>query len=454
MNELEFMELLSELPAEYVEAAAAPQPRRTIFRKVYGIPAVAACVAVIIAAVIYPRLRIDDRPDQTQMPDQTAVVTTVALYEETTAAPVSGTEPAVTETVQTGKDAAPEQTATTAQSSVTERTAEDGKQEDDPAQPAASADHAGKTTTARHTDQAAKTSARTTSRTTAHTTVKATTRATTKATTRATTKATTRVTTNAPARTTAATRRTTAATTQATRRTTLAPRVTTAPSTRMTSTNTTRRTTGPAQTTNAPPRTTREPQTTRGPVYTTNAPDTSWAWVTSAPAGSVPQQTDMAPTTTNSSGQQPPVSSGEPVRSDLLPVVFCLFPADESEHYYGETQIALVPAEDMPIPYELSYSPVWDTLDLSQYDCMQIDYYVRCGDAVPETAWRNADDGLTVRLAILGQDEEFYCMKMLVMIPHDMSFDADASKVAVSYKWSYELFYDSLPDDWNYVPFR
>lgn len=162
----------------------------------------------------------------------------------------------------------------------------------------------------------------------------------------------------------------------------------------------------------------------------------------------------MTPTTTNSTGQEPPVSSGEPVRDDVLPVVFCLFDADESEHYYGETQISLVPADDMPIPYEMSNSPVWDRLDLSQYDCMQIDYYVRCGDAVPETSWRNTDDGLTVRLAILGQDEAFYCMKMLVLIPHDMSFDADASKVAVSYKWSYEVFYNSLPDDWNYVPFH
>jgi hypothetical protein len=49
VKELEFMELLSELPAEYIEAAAAPQPhQRRIFRKHYGIPAIAACIVVCL----------------------------------------------------------------------------------------------------------------------------------------------------------------------------------------------------------------------------------------------------------------------------------------------------------------------------------------------------------------------------------------------------------------------
>ena len=84
---------------------------------------------------------------------------------------------------------------------------------------------------------------------------------------------------------------------------------------------------------------------------------------------------------------------------------------------------------------------------------MRIDYYVRCGEAAPETAWRNADDGLTVRLAILGQDEAFYCVSMLVFIPHDMYFNMDESKVVVSYKWNYDMFYNSLPDDPDYIPY-
>ena len=70
MKELEFMELLGELPAEYIEAASNPQKtqRRLAWLR-YGIPAMAACIAVVILAAVYPRLKapvipsVDSRPD-------------------------------------------------------------------------------------------------------------------------------------------------------------------------------------------------------------------------------------------------------------------------------------------------------------------------------------------------------------------------------------------------------
>ena len=70
MKELEFMELLGELPAEYIEAASDPQKKQRRFAWLrYGIPAMAACIAVVILAAVYPRLKapvipsVDSRPD-------------------------------------------------------------------------------------------------------------------------------------------------------------------------------------------------------------------------------------------------------------------------------------------------------------------------------------------------------------------------------------------------------
>ena len=77
MKELEFMKLLGELPAEYIEAASHPQKiqRRFVWLR-YGLPAMAACIAIVIFAAVYPRLQTPDIPSVNSQPDITVVTTT------------------------------------------------------------------------------------------------------------------------------------------------------------------------------------------------------------------------------------------------------------------------------------------------------------------------------------------------------------------------------------------
>ena len=91
------MELLGELPAEYIEAASKPQPKpRHIKALRYGIPAMAACMAVVIFAAVYPRLKSPEIPSVSTEPDITIVTesatsdstdVTTATDEETTGKP-------------------------------------------------------------------------------------------------------------------------------------------------------------------------------------------------------------------------------------------------------------------------------------------------------------------------------------------------------------------------------
>ena len=91
------MELLGELPAEYIEAASKPQPKpRHIKALRYGIPAMAACMAVVIFAAVYPRLKSPEIPSVSTEPDITIVTesvttdsadVTTAADEETTGKP-------------------------------------------------------------------------------------------------------------------------------------------------------------------------------------------------------------------------------------------------------------------------------------------------------------------------------------------------------------------------------
>ncbi len=91
------MELLGELPAEYIEAASKPQPKPRHIRALrYGIPAMAACMAVVIFAAVYPRLKSPEIPSVSTEPDITIVTesaatdstdVTTAADEETTGKP-------------------------------------------------------------------------------------------------------------------------------------------------------------------------------------------------------------------------------------------------------------------------------------------------------------------------------------------------------------------------------
>lgn len=85
MKELEFMKLLGELPAEYIEAASHPQKiqRRFIWLR-YGLPAMAACIAIVIFAAVYPRLQTPKIPSVGSQPDLT-VVTTACTTDESAA---------------------------------------------------------------------------------------------------------------------------------------------------------------------------------------------------------------------------------------------------------------------------------------------------------------------------------------------------------------------------------
>ena len=132
MNADELYTLLNDLPDDYVTAAAGThrQSRRPPY---VIVPAVAACITLLIAAAVYPKLR-------TQQPErrEDSVYTETAAF--TTALPEEQEPPAftVSQTVQTTVSAVMTQTQTTAQSGtaqpvrqehVTEQEPPDGKRE-------------------------------------------------------------------------------------------------------------------------------------------------------------------------------------------------------------------------------------------------------------------------------------------------------------------------------------
>ena len=126
MNPITFSEILTDIPDSFIESAAEPHSKPIHW---YQISAAAACIVLLIAAVIYPKLRIQT-PEITEPPaatittettaQNTAETTAVTVYttavnmkttHRTTAETVSQT---VTETVTaavTKQDSAPVQTA-------------------------------------------------------------------------------------------------------------------------------------------------------------------------------------------------------------------------------------------------------------------------------------------------------------------------------------------------------
>ncbi len=94
------LKLLEDLPDDLIESAAEPeQSRRPVFLR-YAVPAIAACMVIVLAAVIYPKLR-TVTPERTEESSFTTAVTTAQPAETV----ITGNVP---ETVQTGTEAAPD----------------------------------------------------------------------------------------------------------------------------------------------------------------------------------------------------------------------------------------------------------------------------------------------------------------------------------------------------------
>lgn len=88
------LKLLEDLPDDLIESAAEPeQSRRPVFLR-YAIPAIAACMVIVLAAVIYPKLR-TVTPERTEESSFTTAVTTAEPAETLITGNVPGT-------VQTG----------------------------------------------------------------------------------------------------------------------------------------------------------------------------------------------------------------------------------------------------------------------------------------------------------------------------------------------------------------
>lgn len=92
MNRQDLSELLNGLPDEWIDSAA--EPERTQKRRAFRLWAggIAACLAVLIAAAVYPRLRV-------QQPER--IETTAAVTETTASAPESQTLPSFVSALET-----------------------------------------------------------------------------------------------------------------------------------------------------------------------------------------------------------------------------------------------------------------------------------------------------------------------------------------------------------------
>ena len=106
MNPTAFSELLADISDEYIASAANPHSKSIHW---YQVSAVAACVVLLIAAAIYPKLRIQ-APEIAAPPESVAEVitttTTVSEFGEhpdtqTTISPIQTTFASVTATVNT-----------------------------------------------------------------------------------------------------------------------------------------------------------------------------------------------------------------------------------------------------------------------------------------------------------------------------------------------------------------
>lgn len=461
MKELEFMELLSELPPEYIEAAAGPQkPRRTIFRKVYGIPAIAACLVVIIAAAIYPRLRVE-KPEQVPEPDQTTYTTTVA---ETAPYEAEGTASAVT--ALTDRDVAAEQTVTAAQTAATERTAAGGTRDSEPAQTAASVRQTEQNHAApAHSGANAGTTARMTApdKATTRTTVRTTSPARTTARTTAPPKTTTKMTARATvppittARVTAGTSAPRAVTTRATARTTTPRAVTT---------RVTARTTAPrAVTTRVAER------TTAVPAWTTAAMVTGYYETTAATAMTAPGLTTEVEGTTTRDGSSGgehwhPGSPGSdpgsgwhhhgvggdqdpPDEHGSVPVFFlqAIVPYEADDSLDGQVFFpAIEDGADYILPDEFAGFALPDGMDPAEYNVLRMDYYGYFTDAVVTGAEKPGSDAVVPSICVLEKGSTFRQFTALFWIPKYLDADALFCSANVSVEWDSDSFYSNLPD--------
>ncbi len=228
MKELEFMELLGDLPAEYIDAASNPRQKKRRFAWLrYGVPAMAACIAVVIFAAVYPRLKSPEIPSVETEPSVTVMTVTGDFSGEagTTALPETDEngdtkEPVHSQTASSGET----QTLTQSEAEKPQKGEESGTEQEEQGSA-----HHGQPDPQEEGTEKSGSHAVTTAKNAA---TKQTTKATTKAaagTTRVTTRAaagTTKATTRAAAGTAAATSRAAAVTTARTTRT--APRTTVA----------------------------------------------------------------------------------------------------------------------------------------------------------------------------------------------------------------------------------
>ena len=109
MNPITFSEILTDIPDSFIESAAEPNSKPIRW---YQVSAIAACIVLLIAAVIYPKLRIQT-PEITEPP--AATVTT-----ETTAQNTAETTAVTMYTTAVRQDATHRTTAETVSQTVTE----------------------------------------------------------------------------------------------------------------------------------------------------------------------------------------------------------------------------------------------------------------------------------------------------------------------------------------------
>ena len=163
----------------------------------------------------------------------------------------------------------------------------------------------------------------------------------------------------------------------------------------------------------------------------------------------------MATSWTGDKGTQteetPPIESRtqpyEPSTTDTLPVLELLEPADESQHHYGETEIAFNYGDgSLPDGFEMP-----DYFDYENYDYLVVNYYIRCGDAAL-TGASCSDGSMDLKLAVLSEDASFCLYRAVVFIPKGMDVNADEVTISTQYAWNRNLFDSYLPDEAGWIP--
>ena len=143
----------------------------------------------------------------------------------------------------------------------------------------------------------------------------------------------------------------------------------------------------------------------------------------------------------------PPTSATEPILVDSVRVWSRQEPADESQHYYGETYYswptdwsAIEDADDFGL----------DNLDFDKYDYIILTYYCRCSGVILEKA-TVSDRTLSYDLKIY-QDENssFREFSIMIEIPKPVSLSSPDGSIFRSYTGD-RYDYDRHPSP---VPFE